>query len=640
MADDRNTQNEQAEPQSVLAERLAEQAEAARDQGNQAQNETVVAAAPSAANGPADEAADVANAAARDGDIDIDADDTDDGDEGKTESAGNDAEYGGDPLAGEQGNQGPALAAAAQAGGNAGGAGPDIVEGGDAAPDVLAAGRGNANQGQGSAVAEAAASDTPTADLGDQPPAGDAAPAASVGAPAATVSGEAEPDRGGGNRAGRVEAADADQSSAGGDNGTARVYSQGAANASETGIANANENSAIGGGGGAAGRGRYGVRGGGEDGDTKDSADSSTPVNYAPTDLTIDVAGVDENAAAGTVVGTVSTTDVDTGDTFSYTLTDDAGGRFVIDAATGQITVANGSLLDAETSQSHDITVQVTDSGGAIYTETMAIGVNELNEYGSDNTTTLTDNADFWLDMHGSDDVVEGGGGNDTLLGLNGNDALYGGAGNDTLYGGNGDDVLAGGDGDDIIDGGAGADRLSGGAGNDILTGGLDGDIIGGGAGVDTASYDWSDAGVEIDLTAGTATSGDAQGDTLTGIENLIGSAQADSLIGDANDNTLQGLGGDDTLTGGDGSDTFIVGEGGGNDTVHGGTGGGWTDIISLQNADGSAVGGGWTVNLTNGSVTETTADQLTLSEDSAGTISLDDGSLITFDGIDLINWT
>ncbi len=637
MADDRNIQDDQAESQSVLADG----AEAARDQGTQAQNETVVAAAASAAYSSADEAADMANAAARDGDID--ADDTDDGDEGKTESAGNDAENGGDPLAGEQGNQGPALAAAAQAGGNAGGAGPDFVEGGDAAPDVLAAGRGNANQGQGSAVAEAAASDTPTADLGDQPPAGEAAPAASVGVPAATVSGEAEPDRGGGNRAGRVESADADQNSAGGDNGTARVHSQGAANANANGLANANENSVLAGGGGdsvlAEGRGRGRGRAGGEDGDTEGSADSSTPVNYAPTDLTIDVAGVDENAAAGTVVGTVSTADVDTGDTFSYTLTDDAGGRFVIDAATGQITVANGSLLDAETSQSHDITVQVTDSGGAIYTETMAIGVNELNEYGSDNTTTLTDNADFWLDMNGSDDVVEGGGGNDTLLGLNGNDALYGGAGNDTLDGGNGDEVLAGGDGDDTLDGGAGADRLSGGAGNDILTGGLDGDIIGGGAGVDTASYDWSDAGVEIDLTAGTATSGDAQGDTLTGIENLIGSAQADSLIGDANDNTLQGLGGDDTLTGGDGSDTFIVGEGGGNDTVHGGTGGGWTDIISLQNADGSAVGGGWTINLTNGSVTETTADQLTLSEDSAGTISLEDGSLITFDGIDQIVW-
>ncbi len=355
MADDRNDLNEQAESQSVLAERLAEQAEAARDQGNQAQNETVVAAAPSAAYGPADEAADVANAAARDGDID--ADDTDDGDEGRSESAGNDAEIGGDALAGEQGNQGPANANAQTGEGAPAGyeavtdnaeAGPDIVEGGDAAPDILAAGQGNANQGPGSAVADAAASDTPTADLGDQPPAGEAAPAASVGAPAATVSSEAETSRGNGNRgegnrADRVEAADADQDSAGADNGNGRVNSQGAYNASENAMANANESSVLAG------------------GDTEGSEDESTPVNYAPTDLTLDVAGVDENAAAGTVVGTVSATDVDTGDTFSYALTDDAGGRFAIDAATGQITVANGSLLDAETSQSHDITVQVTD---------------------------------------------------------------------------------------------------------------------------------------------------------------------------------------------------------------------------------------------------------------------------------------
>ena len=156
---------------------------------------------------------------------------------------------------------------------------------------------------------------------------------------------------------------------------------------------------------------------------------------------------------------------------------------------------------------------------------------------------------------------------------------------------------------------------------------------------MDTASYEWSGAGVNIDLAAGSASGGDAQGDTLTGTENLTGSAFADTLTGDGGANTLRGLGGDDTLTGGDGSDTFVFGEGDGNDVIHGGTGGSWTDAIQLQNADGSAVGGGWTIDLTTGSVTESTAGQMTLSEDSAGTITLEDGSLITFDGMDRIDW-
>ncbi len=109
-------------------------------------------------------------------------------------------------------------------------------------------------------------------------------------------------------------------------------------------------------------------------------------------------------------------------------------------------------------------------------------------------------------------------------------------------------------------------------------------------------------------------------------------------LGGDGND-TLQGLGGDDTLSGGNGSDTFIFGEGDGNDTVHGGDGGGWTDAIVLQNADNSAVGGGWSVDLTNGSVSADDGSSMTLTNDAAGTITLEDGSVISFDGIERIDY-
>ncbi len=68
---------------------------------------------------------------------------------------------------------------------------------------------------------------------------------------------------------------------------------------------------------------------------------------------------VAENSANTTVVGTVTSTDVDSGDTASYSLTDDAGGRFTINSSTGQVTVANGSLLNFEAATSWAITVQV-----------------------------------------------------------------------------------------------------------------------------------------------------------------------------------------------------------------------------------------------------------------------------------------
>ncbi len=78
-------------------------------------------------------------------------------------------------------------------------------------------------------------------------------------------------------------------------------------------------------------------------------------------------------------MGTVAASDPDA-DGLTYSLTDDAGGRFAIDAATGQITVADGTLLDHEDATQHNITVKVTDPGGLSDTATYAIDVRDVNE--------------------------------------------------------------------------------------------------------------------------------------------------------------------------------------------------------------------------------------------------------------------
>ena len=71
--------------------------------------------------------------------------------------------------------------------------------------------------------------------------------------------------------------------------------------------------------------------------------DLSTPAsdNSPPTDLAFSGGIVTENASAGTVVGSALASDPDGGETFSYELTDDAGGRFEIDAVSGEIRVAS-----------------------------------------------------------------------------------------------------------------------------------------------------------------------------------------------------------------------------------------------------------------------------------------------------------
>lgn len=125
----------------------------------------------------------------------------------------------------------------------------------------------------------------------------------------------------------------------------------------------------------------------------------------------------------------------------------------------------------------------------------------------------------------------------------NASDDISGGAGNDLIYGYGGADTLDGGTGDDIIFGGNGDDFLEGGAGNDVLHGGN---------GSDTASYESASSGVDVDLTGPSPqNTGGAGNDSLSSIENLIGSNYDDSLSGNSESNTLIGLDGDDTLVGG-----------------------------------------------------------------------------------------
>jgi serralysin len=145
---------------------------------------------------------------------------------------------------------------------------------------------------------------------------------------------------------------------------------------------------------------------------------------------------------------------------------------------------------------------------------------------------------------------------------LQGNDIITGDAADDTIEGFEGADTLAGGD---------GRDTLVGGDGNDTLIGGAGADRLNGGGGIDTANYARSTAAVAVNLATGAASGGDATGDTVTGIENVIGSAQSDTLTGNAGNNLLNGGIGSDMLAGGGGNDSLVGGDG--NDTLIGGGG-------------------------------------------------------------------
>ena len=229
---------------------------------------------------------------------------------------------------------------------------------------------------------------------------------------------------------------------------------------------------------------------------------------------------------------------------------------------------------------------------------------------------------------------IRGGSGDDTLRGFDGDETFHGGLGDDTIEGGDGGDRLRGGDGDDVLSyfssdsgvtialatllaqgghaesddfdgfehvtgssygddlaGDALGNRLLGLGGDDTLDGGLGGDVLDGGDGFDTADYSGSASSVTIDLLSGSGSgSGSgAEGDTLIGIERVIGSVHDDSLVGSVGDNVLDGGAGSDTLRGGSGNDVLVGGLGG--DVLDGGDG--------IDTADYSLSGSGVRVDLT-----------------------------------------
>ncbi|MGB0748894.1 MAG: Ig-like domain-containing protein [Magnetospiraceae bacterium] len=100
--------------------------------------------------------------------------------------------------------------------------------------------------------------------------------------------------------------------------------------------------------------------------------------NLAPDSLSVSSSAVAEDATTGTLVGTASATDPNTYFELTYSLVDNAGGKFAIDAITGGITVAGA--LDFETNPTENIIVRVTDQGGLTRDTAVAITITDVLE--------------------------------------------------------------------------------------------------------------------------------------------------------------------------------------------------------------------------------------------------------------------
>ena len=278
-----------------------------------------------------------------------------------------------------------------------------------------------------------------------------------------------------------------------------------------------------------------------------DAANTPAP-NQAP--VATDAFGqIAEHSAFGTNVVQVAANDPDAGQILHWQIIGgNTGGAFQINAATGQISVANPVAINFETSPVFQLTVQVTDSDVAdplSDTATVTISLtdiveappasvyrrgNDLVVQGSSGDDTIyvwstqfSNQLGIWMNgvqygsfvvsggprvvVFGGDgndrifatdarrpveifgeaghDQITGGSSHDILDGGSGWDRITGGAGNDLIFGRDGNHFLYGGEGDDVIVGGNGDDTMDGYDGRDVLIGGAGSDYMNGGAGED-----------------------------------------------------------------------------------------------------------------------------------------------------------
>ena len=366
------------------------------------------------------------------------------------------------------------------------------------------------------------------------------------------------------------------------------------------------------------GRGGDDVLEGGAGADRLDGGLGADTVSYSRSDEAVTV-----DLEAGTVAGGHAEDDVivdvenvlgsDYGDVLrgddgANQLSGDGGGD-VLEGGAGADQLDGGAGID---------TVSYSGSGGAVTVDLEAGTVAGGHAEGDVIMDVENVLGSGYGDVLGGDsgtNRLSGGGGDDRLSGRGGDDVLEGGAGADRLDGGLGADtvsysrsdeavtvdleagtvagghaaddvivdvenVLGSGYGD-VLGGDSGANRLDGGDGDDMLDGRAGADRLDGGLGVDTVSYSGSDKAVIVYLWEGAGKRGQAEGDVIVDIENVLGSGYGDVLGGDDGANRLSGGGGNDRLSGRGGDD--VLEGGAGADRLLGGAG---DDTVSYAGSD------------------------------------------------------
>ena len=268
-------------------------------------------------------------------------------------------------------------------------------------------------------------------------------------------------------------------------------------------------------------------------------------------------------------------------------------------------TQANNTTITTLTA--NDIKTLDVNGGGNFVTtlgatSTALATIDASGATGTVNINAGTSLADMTVTSGIGATTIVAGAGDDSITGSDVADNLTGGAGADTLTGNGGDDILVGGLGADSIDGGAGTNTYSGaGIATTVdLDGGataMTGQVINLGATTLSAAAINTATGTNISSSLTGVTSGQtaylgaaatvsSRVDSLSSIQNVVGTDGADYIVGSAAVNNIQGGAGGDTITGGAGADIINAGAGA-NSVTDAGAG---SDVITHNTAGGATV--------------------------------------------------
>jgi len=109
-----------------------------------------------------------------------------------------------------------------------------------------------------------------------------------------------------------------------------------------------------------------------------------TDVNESPTDIALSSQSVSENQDVETVVGTLSTTDVDTGDSHTYSLVAGSGSTDNVRFSISGSPLLTTEVFDFETRSSYSVRVKTDDGSGGTFEKEFTITINDVNETPTD----------------------------------------------------------------------------------------------------------------------------------------------------------------------------------------------------------------------------------------------------------------